>query len=303
MEDKQEGESEQTRRENEGPQHPNSTPFDEEMNTDRLQHPYSQNEEAAPRQTPTQKERWQRIAGFLTRSEWVMVFLTFVIAATGVVGIILVIQGSADSKRLADAADREACASSRFASSAASISTEIRSAETDFSTMAKNSEGAIKATQESMRQDQRAWVGVLASMPKLELKKPITGVAIVTNSGKTFAVNARINSNLLFSPHEIKDSKLLPFNKPNPDQIKSLGLLIPSVRFETRATPLTPEGQPREVTEYDLSVLGNSGWYTYIFGTVTYQDVFNKPHFTNYCWYRTGIEGDFVQCAMHNSAN
>ena len=58
------------------------------------------------------------MASELKASDAMMVFLTLVIAGTGVVGIVLVIQGGKDTKRLVDAAENEARAAQRNADAA-----------------------------------------------------------------------------------------------------------------------------------------------------------------------------------------
>ena len=117
---------------------------------------------------PIPPPRWARLKSalkFLSKPEWVNVVLTVVIAGTGVVGIILVIKSGQDTQKMVGASEKSAKAASDFATSAAAINRNVAATQRDFETMAKNSEAAIKATQESMRQDQRAWVGVTDVIP------------------------------------------------------------------------------------------------------------------------------------------
>jgi|HubBroStandDraft_1064217.scaffolds.fasta_scaffold236022_2 hypothetical protein len=79
-------------------------------------------------QLQPEPSRFKRILKFLTKSEWVNVFLTFIIAATGVVGVLLVIQGGEDTRRIRDAAEKQAQAARDFANTAGSINAGIDNA-------------------------------------------------------------------------------------------------------------------------------------------------------------------------------
>jgi len=59
--------------------------------------------------------RFKRFLHFFSKSEWVNVFLTSVIAAMSVVGTFLVIQGGKDTARIRDAAEKQACAANKSA--------------------------------------------------------------------------------------------------------------------------------------------------------------------------------------------
>lgn len=260
----------------------------------------------------TQVKRWWKDP-FRNRPNWsekVTVLLTVVVVFIAVAQLRIYRQqkaimesSSQQTDKLITAANIQACAASKFANSAAEINAQTAKAVGEFKRLADDSEGNIRAIRESSRQDQRAWVGVLASMPKVELNKPVTATAIGINSGKTFAVEVRIDSTLWFSAKKLSKDKDLPPIQPTPLEEYSLGLLIPNIRLEARATPHTPDGKPREAKEQDITRLTDQGWYTYIYGAVRYDDVFKKHHTTEFCWYRTGVEGDFSQREMHNSAN
>ena len=135
-------------------------------------------------------------------------------------------------------------------------------------------------------------------MPKIELNKSTTGSAFIINSGKTFAVRVKVDCILWFSSKHLQE---LP--PPGKIEFHSLALIIPNIRMESKAIPLTPDGKPMEVNNADIAALTDGGWYTYIYGTVAYYDIFNRFHHTDFCWFRTGIEGEFTQCEMHNDAD
>jgi len=187
-----------------------------------------------------------------------------------------------------------------FADSADSIDTGIETAERDFAKMAGNSAASIKATQEAMRLDQRAWVGVLAQMDKPEVGKPLIGKALITNSGKTFAVNMTMQTHLATSRTKLD---VLPVIPPFHGG-ESIGLLIPNRPYESHVTFRDAAGVPLKSLQQDVDNLNTGGYYVYIFGEIRYSDVFNRPHETDFCWWRQGIEElEFTQCDKHNTAD
>jgi hypothetical protein len=73
-----------------------------------IQSPKKQEQHPSPQLHPSKPSRIKNCLHMFSKSEWITAFLTSVIAATGVVGIILVIQGGADTKRIRDAAEKQA---------------------------------------------------------------------------------------------------------------------------------------------------------------------------------------------------
>ncbi|MGB8028105.1 MAG: hypothetical protein WCF30_00435 [Terracidiphilus sp.] len=105
--------------------------------------------EPQPPQLPP--PRTKRFLKFFTKSEWVNVFLTAVIALTGIVGIILVIQGSSDTARIRDAAEKQAQAARDFANTAASINTGISNAVGKLDIQAGAEELSAQIAQAALR--------------------------------------------------------------------------------------------------------------------------------------------------------
>jgi len=113
------------------------------------------------------------------------VLLTAVIAVTGIVGTILVIQGGNDTARIRDAAEKQACsarqiaaasernaiAAENFAASAASINQgvsdaarglQIQAGKMDAARTAsvQQSQQSLQATIDNFHLEQRAWIGI-----------------------------------------------------------------------------------------------------------------------------------------------
>jgi hypothetical protein len=159
-------------------------------------------------------DRWAKIKlrikswlHILTSAEWVMVFLTFVIAATGIVGICLVVQGGKDSRRIADAAEKQVSAAKSFSKSAANINTgvqdavgqlesqvaELRESAKESNRLAAATEKTAQAAKDgivanrmALQLENRAWLGVSnEGVIQFETGKPIKVDITLVNSGKT----------------------------------------------------------------------------------------------------------------------
>jgi hypothetical protein len=97
---------------------------------------------------------------------------------------------------LRDAAKDQAKAADKFASSAVNMETAVQKAVEEFHTMAESSKGSIKATQQAIRLDQRAWLVVKRFEGKLELNKSWDIKIWFRNTGKTPARYATVSCSL-----------------------------------------------------------------------------------------------------------
>lgn len=195
---------------------------------------------------------------------------------------------------LATNAGTQATAATNFATSAGEIDTKIGLAEADFAKMAKNSEGTIKATQESMRQDQRAWVFAngfrLSEEPTSN--HPITVTISIINSGKTPALDVlpmSHPSDRSDEPPEVNDWTTVAKGT------RKRGLLPPGITGLTFTTaPLT---LTNGLGEYDAGT--NS---IYVQAKIIYLDTFKKSHWTTVCvLHRHGRPmGEFDFCERGN---
>jgi hypothetical protein len=96
--------------------------------------------------------------------------------------------------KIIGASNTQALAASSFAASAKSIDTRILATEGDFQRMAINADKALLATQQSFRDDQRAWLGIDVSKATVhhrgnDLGDPEEISIPVRNSGKTPALD------------------------------------------------------------------------------------------------------------------
>src|ERR1039458_8074839 len=119
---------------------------------------------------------------------------------------------------------------------------------------------SLGATIDNFHLDQRAWVGMVGTkLDAVEIDKPIYAHVALFNSGKTVAKHVIVAFHMRFSPSEL--GKLPPVDKVAP---KSVGILVPSARYDSRFTDprIKPNKADKELIEGD--------WYTYIWGEVAY---------------------------------
>jgi hypothetical protein len=95
--------------------------------------------------------------------------------------------GGTQTERIISAANINAGAATSFAISAINAGEVIGSAEQDFAKMAGNSGKAIQDTQDSMRLDERAWVGFSVFSVGRDPSIPVMNVpvATITNTGRS----------------------------------------------------------------------------------------------------------------------
>lgn len=117
------------------------------------------------------------------------------------------------------------------------------------------------------------------------------------NSGKTFARHMVSTTHFRFSGASINTEAQL---------IEAARLGLPSPQESIGA--LGPQAKASSVLVFDhklsaaeKSDIGRS--YIYVWGELSYFDVFRRRHSTIFCSYRYGTVGDFLQCPFHNDAD
>jgi hypothetical protein len=235
-------------------------------------------------------------------SNAVMILLTAFIALGTIVSAVAIgfqwhemHEGGKDTTAIAAAAKKQAGAANSFATSAEGINTEIGTAEGDFAKMAKSSEDAINATRDTMRRDQRAWVGLLQMSGIPEKDKPYDVESILTNTGKTPAKKLVRLQRAIITARGTKfapDYKAAMVDSPNP----SVSILLPNQFF--RGTTRISEGKILLPTDIDSIEQGDKT--IYVFGKVCYEDVFGKKHWERFCDFYDPRAKAYPACSEYN---
>jgi hypothetical protein len=167
----------------------------------------------------------------------------------------------------------------------------------------EQSKEALDSTIEIARRDQRAWVGTIEVIPAWRdaSNNPIYikegsparfGVTII-NSGKSPALKVRCKTKFTTLAADVKFS-------PNYEkfQRQSIGVIQPQGRF---ILPTAPSLGP--ITAADIDIFKNSKGILYLFGEITYEDIFKIPHWTTFCMFLAPTLDNFVVHGTYNDAN
>jgi hypothetical protein len=142
--------------------------------------------------------------------------------------------------------------------------------------------------------DQRPWVG----FGLITLEPPKVGDvahASVTyfNTGRTPAKNVAPLTRFRFWPTIVSsEADLLKLSEEGGSPATILGAMYPGMPYTV------PIDGRKKFNEADLTAIGD--WYTYLWGEVSYVDVFGDSHTMEFCAYRRGLTGGFLQCRFHN---
>jgi len=235
-----------------------------------------------------------------------MVFLTAVIALTGLVGIILVILGGRDTSRLVTAAEKQAAAARKsadaaksFADTAEQISKGISEAVDKLKVQAsanQNLASAAKIANANTLEADRPWIGVFLQVSDFALGKTPTYSVVFTNSGKR---PARITLTQTMSvPHDYGAN---PVYKPF-ETTPSTTLIVPGQAGEAS----WKDGGAMSPISDELMKSLTSGELPFrVYVRIEYTDVRTNAHYwTHACWRfdptYTPANGGFNNCPEYN---
>lgn len=243
-----------------------------------------------------------------TAPDWLIVILTAVIAGTSYLQWREIRASSTDTHTLAQAADAQAKKMTDVSAAADKIRQAAQDMVIQDQRIADNSKKSLDASNQqskaaldasiaASRNDQRAWVAIMdVRFDAPEVGKFLAGSVTWNNSGKTFAKHVSALCHFGFVPAPIPDEKtLVTMAGVSPAPVGSIGVLAPSAQYKSPLKSSVP------VTETDKERI--STWYTYIWGEMTYDDIFGHTHSTIFCSKRQGTSDEFTQCPYHNDAN
>jgi hypothetical protein len=251
---------------------------------------------------------WLWIRQDTTSTDWLIVLLTAVIAGTSYLQWHEIKSGGRDTHELALAAGKQADKMKDMSDAAEKIRQAAEGMVTQEQRIADNAQKSLNASSKqnkagldasigASRLDQRAWVASVGmGMDPPEVGKKGHGFVTWNNSGKTFARRVKPLCHWAFVPKEILSEVELTKLVPPVDTTSSIGVLAPNAQYKTII-----EG--REPINASLQTELLSSWYTYLWGEITYEDIFKRSHTTVFCSVRPGTTGDFTQCPFHNDAN
>ena len=240
---------------------------------------------------------------------WMAIF-TFVLAATSGLTIWVLKnqlremhEGRIDTHALAvaagkqaDAAKSQADAAQQFSDTAKEINSRMSDAVDQLKAAADNAKRSIQATEKAMRLDQRAWVGPVRISPfELRPEEVIPTIfIIVRNSGKTPSMGMTSATAMQFvNPGQSFEPILNKAPTPAPvDIIQPNGELYLPVDLGTT-----------RLNDAAINRLRSGESTLYVFGEITYSDVFGRAHFNRFCMFVAHDLKTLNSCATYNEAN
>jgi hypothetical protein len=157
---------------------------------------------------------------------------------------------------------------------------------------------SVKFARDHAHLDQRAWIAVTVapgSPPQLDTvwQTPMA----VKNTGKTFARQIKIG----FARRTLPKGQFPNFSEaaPTTKESETISLLAPNVEytFDTNVKVL------KKVDQEALNALNSGEWVVFVFGQVTYTDIFDCAHWTEFCFQFNPATGQFPSCENHNDAD
>ena len=174
--------------------------------------------------------------------------------------------------------------------------------KTSMESSVEQNKKVLDASIEIARRDQRAWIGPVQVVPAWRdpTNKPIyikdgfpaKFEVVITNSGKSPARKVRTLIKFDTIPADRKFS-------PNYGllQKQSVVIIQPQQRFRMP----TPPSQP--VSASDIDTIENGKAILYLFGKITYEDIFKTQHSTTFCMTLAPSLDSFVACDAYNEAD
>ena len=151
---------------------------------------------------------------------------------------------------------------------------------------------------ESMRQGLRAYVGTEGASWMEESQQPgqpktITSGVVVTfqNRGTTPAYHVNTNVSYTFSTTALTNDFRYPENYDESNGPRSAGMLAPNVPMKSIVSLASPP---------DLIALYKGETGAYVYGHVSYDDIFGMRHTTTYCYTLKAPLNVFHMCPNHN---
>jgi hypothetical protein len=135
--------------------------------------------------------------------------------------------------------------------------------------------------------DQRAWLSIAMQATDAIVGQPLTIEGYSSNSGRTYATNARVCVIKAVSPNE---KQLLPPQSPRFKECRDAdwkppGIIAPNSGNLFAVDQVTSAGQTG-LDKTSAEWLNSNKEIVWVYGKVTYDDIFGCHHWLTYCFYR-----------------
>jgi len=156
---------------------------------------------------------------------------------------------------------------------------------------------ALDASIEISRNDQRAWVGTKAFAVKtLKENEPLYVEVTITNTGRTPGFIRSQCSTVYASYSAIDVDKFARSTERSCPPTESTGTLFPGEEY------FIPIYTTKSLSKSDVVAAKSETLFIYAFGEITYSDVFERSHKTDWCGVYSPKENRFTACREHHQA-
>jgi hypothetical protein len=201
--------------------------------------------------------------------------------------------GGSDTHILAQAADAQAKKMGDMSTAADKIRQAAENMVAQEKRIANSAQSALNASIATARFDQRAWVGPVAIRePNFSPRQDLSVIVEIGNSGKTPALRF---GNLIQIQFVGAGATFNPIYAPPPTK-GSVSVLQPGMHVTVNTPTIA-------ITQTQIDALKQDRMRLYIYGILTYADVFAKSHTTRFCAYFSGDLSGATSCDTYNEAN
>ena len=196
--------------------------------------------------------------------------------------------------RLVEQAIEQANTAAEQARAANMAACAAKSSSENFAQVANSSVQSIQLAQEAMRLEQRAWVFVTETKAsKLQVGQPLSISIGFKNTGRTPARNVQIAAHLEPLPKgQAPEPKL--------DKPQSRGVIPPNGTLFLAIS--TGRKHAEGVTEQGLEAITSGELVIWLYGTITYEDIFETRQATMFCYMLHPDGKTFAAAEVYNDA-
>ena len=151
------------------------------------------------------------------------------------------------------------------------------------------------------RLEQRAWISVLSVQNiKPQNDKPLNIPVTIKNTGKTPALDVTALACASVVKKNVKPT--FSYNKIL-DPIQSRMIILPN---DEKTTEINIEDSQRisadgKLTKEAIDYLNSGKETIYIYGKITYKDIFDEQHWTTFCYIYNPVDGYSIICEEYNN--
>jgi uncharacterized repeat protein (TIGR01451 family) len=163
-----------------------------------------------------------------------------------------------------------------------------------FADVAGSSVQSIQLAQQAMHMEQRAWVFVTETRAsELQLGQPLSITVVFKNTGRTPAKNVQISTHLEPLPKgQAPEPKL--------EKMQNRGVIPPN--GTVFVTISTGRKHAEGVTEQGLKAITSGELVIWVYGTITYDDIFETRQATMFCYMLHPDGRTFAAAEVYNDA-